>query len=568
MGFLDFVEQHDGVGVLADLIHQQSAFLVSHVSRRRAVEQGHGVLLLEFGHVEADEGRLVAEEEGGQGLRQFRLTGSRGTQEEEGAHGLAFLVEARTRLEDRVQHFLHGVVLSDDALLQHIFGAEQAVAFFGLYLAQGDAGLFGHDGIQVAAAQGGPFRPAQFGQLVQGLLQVIDAFGRGGNLAEVRVRVEGGQQDAVHLVEHLIVQPVQLLHQCGVGGFPFLALGFQSIQFPAQFGDDRLGHVVHRLQLCHGAVNEVEGRVGQRLFGQVAFGQADGVAHHVLVHRQVVEFLIGGQGALQDAQGQFGIGLFHHDSFQLRHYFLVSFYILGVAVDGGGAQQGKPSLADFLLQDGRGAVQGALLVEELVYLLDDEDDVSFGLDFFQQLLEAVFHLSFVGGVGGQGGVVQFVGLGILQEVRHVAFGQLDAEAVDECGLSHAGFARYQQVALGLAAQDFADGAYLFLEPHYAVYLSGPYGGHLVDAILGQVASVGAGLSACGTCFIAGCGGLRLRAHLLAYFRRGERQGFQLVEGEPYARGDQRGQYAFGRTVLQAELVAVIQCFGQDGFGFF
>ena len=94
VGLLYLVEQHHGVGLLAYLVDEQSAFLIADVSRRGAVEQGDRVLFLEFGHVEAYQGRLVAEEEGGERLGEFGLSGSGRTEEEERAHGLALLVES------------------------------------------------------------------------------------------------------------------------------------------------------------------------------------------------------------------------------------------------------------------------------------------------------------------------------------------------------------------------------------------------------------------------------------------------------------------------------------------
>ena len=60
VSLLYLVEEHDRVGVLANLVDQQTAFLVAYISWRRTVEQGHRVLLLELRHVEAQQGALVA----------------------------------------------------------------------------------------------------------------------------------------------------------------------------------------------------------------------------------------------------------------------------------------------------------------------------------------------------------------------------------------------------------------------------------------------------------------------------------------------------------------------------
>ena len=93
VSLLDLVEQYDGVGVLADLVHQEATLLVTDVSRRRSVEQSHRVLLLELRHVEADQRTLVTEEERSQRLGQLRLTGTGRTEEEERTHRLTLLAQ-------------------------------------------------------------------------------------------------------------------------------------------------------------------------------------------------------------------------------------------------------------------------------------------------------------------------------------------------------------------------------------------------------------------------------------------------------------------------------------------
>ena len=63
MRFLYFVEKNYRIGRLTNLVHQQTAFFIAHVSRRCTIEQGYGVFLLEFRHIETQQGALVAEQE-------------------------------------------------------------------------------------------------------------------------------------------------------------------------------------------------------------------------------------------------------------------------------------------------------------------------------------------------------------------------------------------------------------------------------------------------------------------------------------------------------------------------
>ena len=109
------------------------------------------MLFLEFRHIEADKRRFVLEKESGQRLRQLRLTGSGRSEEEEGTHRLPFLVQARARLENGVEHDFYGVILADDPFLQGRLGVDQPVSFFRLHFSQGDARLLRDNGEEVRA---------------------------------------------------------------------------------------------------------------------------------------------------------------------------------------------------------------------------------------------------------------------------------------------------------------------------------------------------------------------------------------------------------------------------------
>lgn len=73
MRFLYLIKEDHRVGLLADFIHQHTALLIAHVSRRRPVKQGGGVLLLEFGHIKTDHGLFIVEQRLCQCLGKFGL---------------------------------------------------------------------------------------------------------------------------------------------------------------------------------------------------------------------------------------------------------------------------------------------------------------------------------------------------------------------------------------------------------------------------------------------------------------------------------------------------------------
>ena len=93
------------------------------------------------------------------------------------------------------------MILTNDALLQGLFSTHQAVALLRLYLTERYTGLLGHNGTQVVGLQVGALLSSQLGQLVEDTGQEVDTLLDGGDLTEVGIAVDTGQQDAAHLIE-------------------------------------------------------------------------------------------------------------------------------------------------------------------------------------------------------------------------------------------------------------------------------------------------------------------------------------------------------------------------------
>ena len=60
MCFFDLVEQHDAVGMAADLLGQLPGLVVADIARGRADEAGHRVLFHVLAHVDGDERSTVS----------------------------------------------------------------------------------------------------------------------------------------------------------------------------------------------------------------------------------------------------------------------------------------------------------------------------------------------------------------------------------------------------------------------------------------------------------------------------------------------------------------------------
>ena len=264
--------------------------------------------------------------------------------------------------------------------------------------------------------------------------------------------------------------------------------GHRSAEVFAQQGVCLLvAQVFLDLDMRHRAVQKVDGRGWQALLRQVALGQTDGLVEHGLVNRQVVIGLVGWHDALEDAQGDGRVGLVDGDLLDIRGHLLVCLDVLRISVDARCAEQLQTAFAQFVLQERRAAEEGALLVEQFVDLLDDQHGVGQCLHLVDDILEAVFHFALVLGVATQGGRVEFVGDGAVEETGRLVGCQTADEAVHQRSLSHAALTRNQQVGLRLPAQDLVDDCDLLVEADHLVQVACSGDGGLVDAVFGQVA---------------------------------------------------------------------------------
>ena len=94
MRLFDLVEQDDGVRAPANGFGELAAFVVAHVSGRRAQQPRHRVLFHVLRHVQANHRPLVVEEEFGQSTRGFGLSDSGRAQEDERPDGTVGILQA------------------------------------------------------------------------------------------------------------------------------------------------------------------------------------------------------------------------------------------------------------------------------------------------------------------------------------------------------------------------------------------------------------------------------------------------------------------------------------------
>ena len=96
------------------------------------------MLLLVFGHVNADHGPLVVEQEFRQGPGQFGFADAGRSQEDEGADGPVRIFQTGASPHDRLGNRLDGLVLADDAQVEFVLEVEQLLHFPFQKLGHGD----------------------------------------------------------------------------------------------------------------------------------------------------------------------------------------------------------------------------------------------------------------------------------------------------------------------------------------------------------------------------------------------------------------------------------------------
>ena len=124
VGFLDFIEQHHGVGTAADRFRQLAPFLVADIARRSPNQAADGVLLHELAHVDADHRVFVVEHDFRERLAKLRFPHAGRPQKNERADRPIGILQAAAAASDGARHGGHGLVLPHHSLVQPLFHDE------------------------------------------------------------------------------------------------------------------------------------------------------------------------------------------------------------------------------------------------------------------------------------------------------------------------------------------------------------------------------------------------------------------------------------------------------------
>ena len=366
-------------------------------------------------------------------LDQLGLAHARGTHKDE-AGGTAAAREVGAAPLDRLCHQMDGLVLADDLFLELCFEVCQLGVLGLLDFHRRDP------------------RPQlnDLGHIVHGHPDLTGSGLLGGQLA-----FQLG--NAGLALGHLLI--VDGLIDIGVGHIGFFLLeGVQLFLGLQILGDDRVGQIAAGA----GLVQQVDGLIGQVAVGDVPFAQGDGCAQHIGGHLHMVVLLVVVLDAVHHGQRIGDAGLLHPHGLEAALQGLILLDILAVLVEGRGTNDLDLAAGEGRLQD-IARVHGTLALTgrgDGVDLVDEQDDVSGGLDLAQQALDPLLELAAELSARHQAGQVQQENLLVFQARRHLPFGNALRNALGNGRLAHARLTDEAGVILLAAAQDL-DGAVNF-----------------------------------------------------------------------------------------------------------
>jgi hypothetical protein len=191
--------------------------------------------------------------------------------------------------------------------------------------------------------------------------------------------------------------------------------------------------------------------------------------------------------------------------------------------------------------------------------VDEQDDVTAGLDLFEDLLETFLEVTAVTGAGDQRTEIEGVELLAGDGLGHLALDDGLREAFDDRCLADAGFADEHGVVLGATRQDLHDTLDLFLAPDHRIEL-------VLACMLREVptelvehqgALRGLGAAPAGRLLGSGVTGKELD-DLLAHTTEIGAELYEHLSGNAFTFADEPKQDVLGTDVVVAELQSLAE----------
>ena len=412
----------NGLGELAALV-------VAHIARGATDELGDLELTAKLRHIEADERVLAAKEILGERLGELGFARAGGAQEDKAAAGATRVLERRAAAAHGLGNGLDGLVLTDDARLEHAFGLQQAAALAlgerGHRHARGhghDVGNLGDiDGERAGVELGGP-GGLGLGELNLGGLLLLGDLGGLVHVVALGGLLRGGLE--------LLYAMLGLAHRLG-----------RTIRGDASAGT--------------GLVDEVDGLIGQEAILDVAVGKVRGSLDSALRVAHMVVLLVARLKRGQDLDGVLDARLLDIDSLEATLEGWVFGEVLAEFLGRGGANNLEGTACKHGLEHGA-RVDGALGrtgTDDGVHLVNKQDDVVSLGGLLDHVLEALLKLTAILGARNEARQVERPDVLVHEVLGHVAGSDLLRQALDDGRFAHAGIAQDKRVVLGAARKD-------------------------------------------------------------------------------------------------------------------
>ncbi len=512
MRLLDLVEQYHRVRAPPDRLRQLAAFLVAHVSGRRADHPGDGVLLHVLGHVEPHEGFLIVEQEFRECPGGLRLADARGAEEDERPGRPVGILQPGTRPAHGIGDGGEPLGLPDHPPLELRFEPREPLALRFEHFRDGDPGPLGDD-------LGDVFGVDFLFQVLALLLDLGEALLRLGDLPLERgdpaVADLGGLLQ-VAAARGLLRLGAKLLHLCFLRLEPRdrvllrLPLGLHHLGALAQLGEllldlgspllrglvlllgegRQLDFVLHDLaldlvdllgqrvdldpQAARGLVHQVDRLVGEEAVADVAMRQRRRGDQRVIRYAYAVVHLIALLETAQNGDRVLDRRLAHVHGLETPLEGRVLLDMLAVLVERSGAhhvqlaarQRGLQHVGRIHRPFGRpGAHQRMQLV--------DEDDVLAlrARDLLEHGLEPVLELAAIFGPGDQRAQIERHEMLVAQRLGDVPVHDALRQPFDDRRLTDPRLADQDGVVLGAPRQHLHHAADLLVPPDHRVDLA-------------------------------------------------------------------------------------------------
>ena len=177
--------------------------------------------------------------------------------------------------------------------------------------------------------------------------------------------------------------------------------------------------------------------------------------------------------AFQDLDGMGDRGLLDLDGLESALQSSVLFQVFAVFLGGRGADGLELAAGEHRLEDA-GGVDRALRgtgTDEGMDFVDEQDDVATGLDFFQDLLQALFEITAVSRASHEGSEVKRVHLLVLDRVWHVVGDDALRQAFHNGGFADARLADQHRIVFGATRQHLHDALDFLLATDNGIELS-------------------------------------------------------------------------------------------------